>query len=117
MEVTVTTEDSRSDAIGYSAISEAARELEKSKSHRVLLSRAQAEYFRRHLMMMCGMRRRASNTPRFEGIRFHILQLTILLRFPRLLELAYFYDIDDATTERVRFEEVAEGTMVTFLPK
>lgn len=105
------------DVVAYSDISKAVVAVDRSRPVKVLLTRTQAQYFRRHLLMMCAARRRATNSDRFESLRFHVLQWKILFRFPRLLELGFFYEIDDGTLDRVNFDDVPDGVLVTFLPK
>ena len=103
--------------IRYSEISKAATCLDKMKPIEVQLTQLQANYFKRHLEMMCRVPRLRGMRAFLDSVKFNVLQLIILLRCPRILELGLFYDIDRDTMNRVTFAAHDQGVLVTFLPR
>jgi len=100
------------------AMFEFCRDIVDATADLVCAFKPQAAYFQRHLKMMCEVPKLSGVKALLVSVKFNALQLTVLIRCPRILELGYFFDIHADTMKRVIFQpQVDEGVIVTFTPR
>lgn len=104
--------------IQYDAIFDCIGRIDRGQPISVLLSSHQASLFKRHLEKMCNVPKQKGLAVLIESITFNLLQFQIALSCPKILGLGHYYDIDQDTLSRVRFDKQAQNqVLVTFVPR
>lgn len=106
------------DVIPYKLIDKCSKEIDRTRSVQVRLSRYQATLFRTKLeMMVRSSSAKSSWVSIGYTVKFLFTVSAILLTCPQVAMLSDYYEFDSNVLARVSFEQTPKGVLVTFSPR